>query len=224
MSNLPLPKAARRGLANEAADVIRDAIFAGDIAPGAPLREVELAAALGVSRGSVREGLALLQREGLIRSGWHRGTAVIEVTPHDIEEVYAVRGALDRLAAISAQVTASPQQLAPLDDLVAAMAAEIAGAASGPRLLALDIAFHDQIYDAAGNQRLSQAWQAVRSQVYLFQMHRVAAGYEHYRDRVIDEHRELAELLRSGDRDTLARCAEEHVDSARRSLLAHLSA
>ncbi|MGY2062844.1 GntR family transcriptional regulator, partial [Nocardia gipuzkoensis] len=91
-----LPKAARRGLSHEAADVIREAIFAGDFAPGAPLREVELAAALGVSRGSVREGLAVLEREGLIRSGWHRGTTVIEVTAVDVEEVYTLRGALDR--------------------------------------------------------------------------------------------------------------------------------
>jgi DNA-binding GntR family transcriptional regulator len=39
---------------------------------------------------------------------------------------------------------------------------------------------------------------------------------------VVDEHRELAALLRSGDPGTLARLAEEHVDSARRSLLAGL--
>ncbi|MFI6042460.1 GntR family transcriptional regulator [Nocardia sp. NPDC051321] len=222
--DISLPKAARRGLAHEAADVIRQAIFDGDVPPGAPLREVELAAALGVSRGSIREGLTLLEREGLIRTGWHRGTTVIEVTAADVEEVYAIRGALDRLAAITAQATASPQQLTPLDELVEAMAAEIAGEASPTRLLALDIAFHDRIYDAAGNQRLSQAWLTVRSQVYLFQMHRIATGYERYRDRVIDEHRQLAELLRANDRETLARCAEEHVDSARRYLLAHLHA
>ncbi|RDI68214.1 GntR family transcriptional regulator [Nocardia pseudobrasiliensis] len=217
-----LPKAARRGLSHEAADVIRGAIFAGDFPPGAPLREVELAAALGVSRGSVREGLAVLEREGLIRSGWHRGTTVIEVTATDVEEVYTLRGALDRLAAVSAQTAADPQQLAPLDELVDAMAAEVAGEASPSRLLALDLAFHDHIYDAAGNQRLSRAWQGLRSQVYLFQSRRIALGYDYYRDRVIDEHRELATLLRSTDRDALARCAEEHVDSARRSLLAHL--
>ncbi|MEU6285794.1 hypothetical protein [Streptomyces sp. NPDC047028] len=36
----------------------------------------------------------------------------------------------------------------------------------------------------------------------------------------MDEHPELAALLHSDDRETLARRAEEHVDSARRSLLA----
>ncbi|MFI6042546.1 GntR family transcriptional regulator [Nocardia sp. NPDC051321] len=217
-----LPKAARRGLADEAADVIRQAIFAGDFAPGAPLREVELAAALGISRGSVREGLALLGREGLVRGGWHRGTSVIEITEHDVEEVYAVRGALDRLAAVTAQSVLSAAQLARLDELVAAMAAELAGQASGPRLLALDIDFHDYIYESTGNNRLCQAWHAVRSQVYLFQTRRVASGYEHYRERVVEEHRELVTLLRSEDRESLARCAEHHVDTARQNLLASL--
>ncbi|MFJ4654596.1 GntR family transcriptional regulator [Nocardia sp. NPDC088792] len=218
-----LPKVARRGLANDAADAIRAAIFAGEFAAGAPLREVELAAALGISRGSVREGLALLEREGLVRGGWHRGSNVIEITAHDVEEVYALRGALDRLAALSAQALISPEQLTQLDELVTAMADELAGEAFGPRLLALDIEFHDHIYEAAANQRLRQAWQAVRSQVYLFQMRRVTTGYEHYRERVVDEHRELIALLRSADRESLARCAEQHVDTARRNLLAHLS-
>ncbi|WP_167474344.1 GntR family transcriptional regulator [Nocardia arthritidis] len=217
-----LPKVPRRGLAHEAADLIRQAIFSGDFPPGAPLREVQLAAALGISRGSVREGLALLEREGLIRGGWHRGTSVIEITARDVEEVYTLRSALDRLAAVTAQAKAGPAQWAELDALVEAMTAELGDAASAPRLLALDIAFHDRIYEAADNDRLNRAWQAVRSQVYLFQTRRVAFGYEHYRERVVDEHRELVALLRGGDREALAHCAEEHVHTARRSLLAHL--
>ncbi|CDR01727.1 GntR family transcriptional regulator [Streptomyces iranensis] len=217
-----LPKAPRRGLADEAADLVRAAIFSGHFPPGAALREVELAAHLDVSRGSVREGLAQLEREGLVRSGWHRGTTVIDVTAQDVEEVYTLRAALDRLAATTARRTATSEQLSRLDQLIADMAAEIAGTADTRRLVTLDIAFHDQIYTAAGNGRLTTAWQAIRSQLHLFQLRRADAGYDHYRARVVDEHRELAALLRSGDRRTLARLAEEHVDSARRSLLAGL--
>ncbi|MEU6586892.1 GntR family transcriptional regulator [Nocardia sp. NPDC046763] len=219
-----LPKAARRGLAQEAADLIRSAILAGDLALGAPLREVELAAALGISRGSVREGLAVLEGEGLIRRGWHRGTSVIDIAARDIEEVYTLRAALDRLAALTAHRVATPEQFAALDELVDRMAAGLAAQAPTARLLALDIAFHDRIYAAAGNERLRRAWEAVRSQVHLFQLHRVTTGDDHYRAHVVDEHRELAALLRSGDPDALARCAEEHVDAARRSLLADLPA
>ncbi len=218
-----LPKAARRGLADEAADLVRAAIFSGHFPPGSALREVELAERLEVSRGSVREGLAQLEREGLVRGGWHRNTTVIEVTAEDVQEVYSLRAALDRLAVATARRNATSQHLTELDRLVAEMAAESAGAADARRLVALDLAFHDQIYAAAGNGRLITAWQAIRSQLHLFQLRRVDAGYDHYRARVVDEHRELAVLLRSGDRRTLGRRAEEHVDSARRSLLADLS-
>ncbi|AHH99202.1 GntR family transcriptional regulator [Kutzneria viridogrisea] len=222
MTGAPLPKAPRRGLAHEAATLVREAIFAGHFPPGSALREVDLAASLGVSRGSVREGLALLEREGLIHSAWHRGTTVIEVTAEDVEEVYGLRAALDRLASTTARANASTHELGELDALVDAMSSELAGQSSGPQLLALDIAFHDKIYDIAGNRRLTSAWHAVRSQLYLFQLRRVALGYEHYSARVVDEHRELVALLRSGPREVLAQRAEEHVDSARRSLLAHL--
>ncbi|PRY37471.1 GntR family transcriptional regulator [Umezawaea tangerina] len=224
MTNAPLGKANRRGLAHEAADRVREAIFAGTFPPGSAVREVDLAASLDISRGSVREGLAMLEGEGLLRSAWHRGTTVVEVTAHDVEEVYAVRAALDRLAATSARRTASADQLGELDDLVDAMAIELDGDTSGPRLLALDIAFHDQVYAAAGNRRLTEAWEALRSQVYLFQLRRIAVGFEHYSARVVEEHRELAALLRSGKVATLARRAEEHVHSARQALLAHITA
>ncbi|WP_158880683.1 GntR family transcriptional regulator [Amycolatopsis anabasis] len=223
MTTSGVRRAQRRGLAQEAADRIRDAIFAGVFSPGAALREVELAASLDVSRGSVREGLAELQREGLVRTAWHRGTRVIDLTEPDVREVYAVRAALDRLAAVTAAGKASPAELARLDEIVEKIASELDSGADGNRLLALDLEFHDLIYAAAGNQRLVDAWYALRSQVHLFQSVRVRRGHEHYRERVVDEHRELVSLLRQGDLDRLARAAEDHVDSARDTLLTLLT-
>ncbi|GAA3559940.1 GntR family transcriptional regulator [Amycolatopsis ultiminotia] len=222
MEVTPLRKAARRGLAEEAADRVREAIFAGHFRPGAPLREVELAASLEISRGSVREGLALLAKEGLIRGGWHRPTTVVDVTAADVAEVYSVRAALDRLAAVTARSHATADELDGLDALVTELATAVREQADGPRLLALDIAFHDRVYAAAGNGRLLDAWHSVRSQVFLFQLQRISSAHRHYRGRVVAEHRELATLIRAGDPDRLARIAEEHVHTARRSLLTEL--
>ncbi|MEU9073924.1 GntR family transcriptional regulator [Kitasatospora sp. NPDC004745] len=223
MSDLPLMKATRRGLADEVADRVREAIFDGHFPPGSPLRETELADSLGVSRGAVREGIARLEREGLVRTGWHRPTTVVAATADDVEEVYRVRAALDRLAAVTAARRATPAQLDELDRLVESMAAALADGAGVPHLLALDMAFHDQVYATAGNRRLTDAWQAVRSQVFLFQLQRVALARGQYRALVVDEHRELARLLRGGGApEELDRLAGEHVDSARRSLLALL--
>src|SRR4051812_32626927 len=90
--------ARRRGLADEVADRIRDAIFGGAYRPGAQLREVELSAALDVSRGPVREALLRLEREGLVRSAWHRGATVTTLSAGDVAELYSLRGALEHLA------------------------------------------------------------------------------------------------------------------------------
>lgn len=215
-------RARRRGLAEEAADSIRAAILAGRFPPGAPLREVELAASLDISRGSVREGLSVLAREGLIRSEWHRGTKIIDVTPEEAEEVYAVRAALERLAARLAAERATEEEAAELDRIVDTMAAELGRGADGPRLLALDIDFHDRVYRLAGNRRLYDGWAAVRSQVHLFQLTRVRLGYDGYRAVVVDEHRQLVRLIRDRDVMALQQAAEEHVLSACRVLCGQL--
>jgi DNA-binding GntR family transcriptional regulator len=216
-------KAARRGLGDEVADRIREAIFAGQFAPGAAVREVELAEALEVSRGSVREGLAQLAREGLLHSEWHRGTRVIDLTVADIDEVYSVRAALERLATSAAAERADDDLPDRLDRLVDAMTSALNAKSTDHQLIALDIAFHDEIYAAAGNRRLHEAWQALRSQVYLFQLARVGLDDEDYRTRLITEHDKLANLLRKRDIKALAKEAEAHVDTARTALIARLA-
>src|SRR5919198_5158015 len=90
--------ARRRGLAEEVADRIREAIYRGAYAPGAQLREVELSEALDVSRGPVREALLKLEREGLVRSAWHRGATVTTLTAADVSELDSLRSALEQLA------------------------------------------------------------------------------------------------------------------------------
>ncbi|MFD7627365.1 GntR family transcriptional regulator [Streptomyces sp. NPDC059851] len=215
--------ARRRGLADEAADRIREAILAGRFAPGAALREVELAQALDISRGSVREGLSVLAREGLVRSAWHRGTKVIDVTADEAQDLYAVRAALERLATRLAAERATGADTVELDALVDTMAQELARGAQGPRLLALDLDFHDRIYRIAGNSRLYDGWAAIRSQVHLYQLTRVRLGHDGYRAAVVAEHRELVRLLRTGDAQAAQEAAEDHVLAACRELTRRLT-
>lgn len=211
--------AQRRGLAEEAADRVREEILAGRIPPGSALREVDLAESLQISRGSVREGLALLEREGLVQSVWHRGTHVIGLTEADVNEVYDVRAGLDRVAAISAAARATSEDLDELDRLVDRMSRE----GDATQVLLLDLEFHDIVYRAAANRRLLDAWHAVRSQVHLFQMYRIRLNRDRYRARAWGEHRQIAKLIRARDTERLAAVAEEHVHSARRALVEKLT-
>ncbi|MDF2823574.1 MAG: hypothetical protein K0R68_982 [Mycobacterium sp.] len=185
--------ARRRGLAAEVADNIRDAIFSGTYAPGAPLREVELSASLDVSRGPVREALQLLEREGLVQSVWHRGTVVTSLSADDIVELHTLRGALEELAVTL--VVGSDADLSAVDEAVRAMHQ----ARTEHDMLRADIAFHDAVYAAAGHSRLTVAWQAIRSQVYLLLLTRIGVGAGDYLTLLPAEHQALAEALRSRD-------------------------
>src|SRR5581483_661314 len=59
----PVPRTLLRERAYEA---IRDVIVRGDLEPGTPVRDIDLAAQLGLSRAPVRDALARLANEGLV--------------------------------------------------------------------------------------------------------------------------------------------------------------
>ncbi|WP_188189404.1 GntR family transcriptional regulator [Nonomuraea sp. SYSU D8015] len=187
--------ARRRGLAEEVADRIRDAVFSGAYAPGAQLREVELAEALDVSRGPVREALLRLEREGLVRSAWHRGATVTTLTAQDVAELHSLRGALEHLAVQQAVTYASDEEIAAIEQTVNRMEQ----AADEHEMVRCDIAFHDAVYAAARHRRLEEAWQALRSQVYLFLLTRIRVSADGYLKHLPGEHRELVAALRARD-------------------------
>jgi DNA-binding GntR family transcriptional regulator len=190
--------ARRRGLADEVADSIREAIFSGAYAPGAQLREVELSKELDVSRGPVREALLRLEREGLVRSAWHRGATVTTLTRQDVAELDSLRGALEHLAVRQVVAHASDEDIAAVEKAVGRMGR----AEDEHEMVRCDIAFHDAVYAAARHHRLQEAWQAIRSQVYLFLLSRIGLSTDGYLTHIPDEHRELAAALRARDAET----------------------
>jgi DNA-binding GntR family transcriptional regulator len=198
--------ARRRGLADEVADRIREAIFSGVYAPGSPLREVELSEALDVSRGPVREALLRLEREGLVRGEWHRGTTVTTLSPADVSELDSLRGALEQLAVALVVAGASDEDIADIEKA----ARRMARAEDEHELVRYDIAFHDAVYAAAHHRRLAEAWHAIRSQVHLFLLTRIGVSADDYLANIPDEHRDLVAALRTRDADAALTLFAEH--------------
>ncbi|MFJ8675601.1 GntR family transcriptional regulator [Streptomyces sp. NPDC093589] len=187
--------ARRRGLSDEVADRIREAIFSGAYAPGAQLREVELSATMDVSRGPVREALRVLEREGLVHCAWHRGTTVTTLSPEDVAELDSLRGALEDLAVRKVITRASDEDLASL-----AKAAEVMKhVTDAHEMVRLDIAFHDAVFAAADHQRLADAWDGMRCQVHLFLLTRINLSTDGYLGCIPREHHGLVTALRSRD-------------------------
>ena len=102
---------AKTSLREQALDQLRNAVTSGEIKPGTRLVETELSAALGISRGTLREALRQLQQEGLVEAGDRGRLTVRTLTDAEILDMFAVRSALEGLAA--SIVSARPERATP---------------------------------------------------------------------------------------------------------------
>ena len=77
---------------------LREAIISGALELGQPLSERQLAELLEVSKTPVREALAQLRREGLVRILPQRGAFVFTLSQQEVVEICEVRQALEASA------------------------------------------------------------------------------------------------------------------------------
>src|SRR5579884_3942558 len=96
-------------------DCLRTSIVSGDLAPGQRIVEADLAKQLEVSKSPVREAILQLKQDGLvIDAPKGRGVVVAPLKPTDVREIYAVREALETLAARALAASPRPDRTAAL--------------------------------------------------------------------------------------------------------------
>ena len=81
----------RISLREQALDVMRQALVAGEIKPGDIYSAAALAERLGVSNSPVREAMLTLVHEGLMEAVPNRGFRVVPMSHADLDEVYQLR-------------------------------------------------------------------------------------------------------------------------------------
>lgn len=149
---------------------IRDAIARGDLKPGDQLPpERELAARLGVSRLAMREGLKVLEAMGLVEARQGEGTFVCRpdaqkmldplvanmLETAQLLELIEARTVLEvELAGLAAR-RASTEQREKMADCLRRMEEALV---TGGDYLPADIAFHEQVLEAAANRILAQVY------------------------------------------------------------------
>ena len=136
---------------------IRSLIISGDFAPGERLVESVLAERFQVSRGPVRTALMELERVGLVASVPRKGIQVATFDRSDIDELFDVTLAIERMAAREAAERASDEQIARLHDMLDELGeAQRRGDQMGA--VEADLALHRELMLASGNRRLCRIW------------------------------------------------------------------
>ncbi|MCW2568243.1 MAG: putative GntR family transcriptional regulator [Mycobacterium sp.] len=143
----------RSSTSEQAAGALRRHITEGLLRPGAQLREEAVAAALGISRNTVREAFRALSREGLVEHTLHRGVFVRRISAADVADIYRTRRLLEPLGLRA--VAADP---AHHDALIRNVATAQTAAEAGEwaAVGTADIAFHRILVDACGSDRVNR--------------------------------------------------------------------
>ena len=207
-----VPAIDRSSTTERVADALRSMLFAGELAPGEPLREVGLAAGFGVARSTVREALQVLAGEGLVTRYPNRGVVVTELAPRDIAEIFEARLVLETAGV---RAGAAGADLGPVS---AALATYSRAATADDHLEATHahLEFHTSLVALLGNARLVASADTLTADLRLA-LASVERARRNARSQVAD-HRRLLTLMRSGDVEAAVAELEAHLGAAASSV------
>lgn len=152
---------AKDTLKNKAYNYLYQAIISHELLPGAPIVEQEISEILGISRTPVREALKQLESEGLVRSISARGTFVSEVNIQDVEEIFALREALEVLALHTAINEITDQEIQEMETLLEVLSASN----NAEHFYDSDRKLHDLIVRSGRNRRLMNFLKNLNAQI-----------------------------------------------------------
>jgi DNA-binding GntR family transcriptional regulator len=204
-------------LVDEVASVLRDRIYAGDLAPGMPLRQEQLASELDVSRTPLREALWILEREGLVKVEPRRGVRVISADLPTLLAAYELREVLDGLAARLATENRPPNLVKTLRQIVGRQQDALTPW-QAVRYTEENVAFHGAVIDAAGNDFLTAQLPLVPLTAQVFTPIERA---DPSRAKVaVEEHSGIIEAIEQGLDEEAERRARAHIRRTREALVA----
>ena len=187
---------------------LRRAVFDGELESGTPLREVALAASLGVSRPTVREALTLLVAEGLATREPNRGVSVASPQAASVHDVCCARLVLEG-AGVRRWADAAEEQRDRVRTTLAAYIGSIEAEASYQELNERHLDFHVAIVGLTGSPRL-----VAMQQNLVLELKLALAQVDRLRRNAHDQ---------AGTHAALVRLLEEdRIDAAYEFLVAHL--
>jgi len=210
------------------AEAIERRILSGSIRPGEPIgTEAELVRQFGVNRSTVREGIRLLEHDGLIRRESNRRLSV--GLPHyerlatrstralilgevTFRELYEAAMALQLATIEGAAERATAAMIAGMEDNIARTAKVLDDPAA---VAELDTEFHSMIGKASGNRVLQLAREPSDLLIYPtteLVLRRVKEGPA----RLLEAHRRMLEAIGQRDKEAARLWARRHINDWRK--------
>lgn len=194
-------------LAKKIAEDISKQIIIGELKPGDKLVEKSYADYYGTSRAPVREAIYLLTTEGLLKRIPRRGAVVKKYTNRDIFDLLIIRNMLENLAVERLdKVELNPLILEEMKNIIQSMHVEDAIFS----YTKLNYAFHLCLVKLSGSNPVIETYSRLGAP--LLRIQNLSFTQEGNVKKSIEEHKEIYQLLTSGNITDLKILLSSHND------------
>lgn len=198
-----------RSMSDAVYEQIKSDMLVGRYKPGERILENELSEQLEVSRTPIRNALVRLQGDGLVIIHPHRGVFVRELTVKDIEDHYQVRGVLEGLGAKLAAENLTKKNEDELKEMLNQMKKIHENGENEEEIIHMNDAFHDYIFELAGNNVLDNMRQTLATSIALVR----ATSWKNTSRKfeTLKEHETIINEILKRNPIQAQKAAEEHV-------------
>lgn len=197
-------------LADQVFEHLETDILSGKYQKGETLTESKLSLELGVSRTPIREALRRLEQEHLIEEA-PKGVVVVGISEKDLEDIFAIRGALEGKAAELAAKNYTDEQLSIVREALEFQ--EFYLSKHDPdRIKSMDSRFHETIYKMSGSTIFYDVLMPLHKKILKYRKASVSDS-----DRAaasVAEHRAIYEAILARDGELASRLISEHLENA----------
>ncbi|MBR4410313.1 MAG: GntR family transcriptional regulator [Firmicutes bacterium] len=198
-------------LTDEIAAIVRDRILKGEYEIGEKIKENQIATELRVSRTPIREAFKLLENEGLIDYIPNRGCFAKGFTKQDVDDIYAVRAALEMLAVERAVERITDAEVAALEEEWELMEFYVRKKDS-QKVLELNTAFHDIIYASTRSRFMAQVLRSYKG--YIDKTRKSVFYDETYLEAILNEHGEILDAIKRKDKEKAISAVSRHLEKS----------
>jgi DNA-binding GntR family transcriptional regulator len=189
-------------------DTLRETIAAGELQPGEKVPEQKLCARFAISRTPLREALKVLAAEGMLELLPRRGAIVARISAEEIDELFPIMAMYESLAGELLCARASDADIAGMQELHDRMMEQYRQGDQAA-YLASNRAFHERLFEIAGNAALRNLYGQILRRIRLFRF-AVRKSDEDWR-RAAEDHERIIAALVARDAERLPALLREHV-------------
>ena len=207
-----LPPVTKPRKADDAYDELKRLIVSLRLAPGEPLNERTLMAALNIGRTPLREAIQRLTLEQLVTSLPRRGFFVRELSIIELNELIAARHVVEPSVVRMAVPHVTASEIERLREIVVVTRREL-DVHDHESSMYHDLEFHRTIANACGNRYLAAV--AIQINTRLLRYWYVSFSMMDYDVPTFAHHNRLLDLIEAGDGDAVEAAMHDHIEMFR---------